>query len=299
MIKRGYILVGVFILIANILFAQSPSVVKAYELYTQGEYALASKTIDQAVKKVEGVNNPLAWQIRAYIYIDLFIKVENRSNVSESRVISLQSALRSMELDTDKELYNHNIILLDRLSGSYYNDAVVALKNLNPDNPTFAESSFKEFSRIQKIAHPDSSLDSKTIEFYRAQATSFGKLYQSDYEKYKAFFDMTLESLVIALEMDSLDYGANYNMAIYLFNEGVYIIEGMNVVIDIPEIVLIEKKGVELFKKAEPYMLRAHELRPREETLKGLKLIYRSLNDIDRYEYYSNELELFLENKIE
>ena len=139
----------------------------------------------------------------------------------------------------------------------------------------------------------------KKIDFYRAQATAFGNLYQSDPEKYKAFYKLTLQSLDIALQIDSLDYGANYNMAIYLFNEGVFVIEGINSVLDIPKIVLIEKQGVEIFKKAEPYMLQAHELKPREETLKGLKLIYRSLNDIDRYEYYSNELDLFLNNKIE
>lgn len=299
MIKRVYILAGVFILIANVLFAQSPSVVKAYELYTQGEYALASKTVDQAVKEEEGVNDPLAWQLRAIIYYELFARVENKNNESESRVISLQSTLHSMELDSDKKYHDQNIMILDKISTSYFNDAVIALKNLDPNNPSFAENSFKEFTRIQKIAHPEISLDSKSINFYRAQATAFGNLYQSDHIKNMVFYNLTLESLEKALQIDSLDYGANYNMAIYMFNEGVYKIEGINSVIDIPEIVLIEKQGVELFKKAEPYMHRAHELRPREETLKGLKLIYRSLNDIDKYEYYSNELELFLENKKE
>ena len=46
-------------------------------------------------------------------------------------------------------------------------------------------------------------------------------------------------------------------------------------------------------------MLKAHELRKREETLIGLKIIYRNLNEIEKSEYYSNELELFLENKPE
>lgn len=299
MIKKGYILAGVFILIASVLFAQSPTVVKAYELYTQGEYTLASNTIDQAVKEEEGVNNAQVWQMRAIIYYEVFIKIENKSNVSESRVISLQSALHSMELDSDKIYYDQNIMILDKLSNSYYNDAVIGLKNLDPNNPTFAENSFKEFTRIQKIAHPDNNLDSKTIDFYRAQATSFGNLYKTDPEKYIDYYSLTLSSLEIALQIDSLDYGSNYNMAIYLFNEGVFTIEGVNSTLDIPKIILIEKQGVELFKKAEPFMLRAHELRPREETLKGLKLIYRSLNDIDRYEYYSNELDLFLENKKE
>lgn len=288
-----------FVLTAMFSFAQTASVVKAYELYTQGEYVLASNAIDQAVKEKEAVDDALAWQLRAIIYFEIFSRIEQKSNVSESRVISLQSALRSMELDEEKKFYDQNILILDKLSNSYYNDAVKALNPMDPDNPFFAKSSFDEFVRLQKIAHPDIDLSGKTIDFYRAQATAFGNLYQSNPIMYEGFYELTLESLQDALKLDSMNYGANYNLAIYLFNEGVYKIETINSIIDIRDIVLIEKEGVDLFKQAEPYMLRAHELRPREETLKGLKLIYRSLNDIDKYEYYSNELDLFLENRTE
>ena len=126
----------------SLSFAQSPSLVKAYELYTKGEYALASKSIDQAVEEEEGINDPLAWQLRAIIYYELFVRVDQKDNVSESRVISLQSTLRSMELDGDKKFYDQNILILDKLSNSYFNDAVITLKNMDPNNPFFAKSSF-------------------------------------------------------------------------------------------------------------------------------------------------------------
>lgn len=299
MTKRGYILVAVFTLIVNVLFAQSPYTVKAYEFYTQGEYELASKSIDQAVKETDGINDPLAWQIRAIIYFEMYSKVEGKSNVSESRIISLQSTLHSIELDENKDILDQNNLLLERLSKSYFNDAVIALNNLDADDPFFAKNSFDEYIRIQKFVNPDVDLSSKQIEFYRAQATAFGNLYLIDPVINEVFYNYTLESLGEVFQIDSMDYGANYNMGIYLFNEGVYKIEAINSVIDIREIVIIEKTGIDLFKKAEPYMLRAHDLIPREETLKGLKLIYRSLNDIDKYEYYSNELDLFLENNKE
>jgi tetratricopeptide (TPR) repeat protein len=284
---------------ASLSFAQSASVVKAYELYTQGEYVLASKSIDQAVKEEESMNDPLAWQLRAIIYFDMFDHIDKKTSVSESRVISLQSTLRSMELDGDKEFYDQNILLLDRLSSSYYNDAVIALKNMDPKDPYFAKNSFEEYIRIQKIAHPDINLEDKKIDFYRAQATAFGNIYYSHQEDTEEFFDMTLESLHSALAIDSMNYGANYNLSIYLYNKGADIIESINSEFDIKTLMFIQKDGIELFKEALPFMERAHQLRPREETLKGLKLIYRSLNEIEKSEYYSNELELFLENKPE
>lgn len=286
-------------LITLFSFAQSASVVKAYELYTQGEYVLASKTIDQAVKEKEAVDDPLAWQLRAIINYEIFSRIDEKSSDSESRVIALQSALRSMELDTDEKYYDQNILILDKLSNSYYNDAVKALNPVDPGDPFFARSSFDEFVRLQKIAHPDINLDQKKIDFYRAQATAFGSLYQSNPTLNEAYFDLTIESLEEALQLDSMNVGANYNMAIYLYNEGVYKIEGLNSILDFKRVIFIEKEGVDLFKRALPYMLRAHELKPREETLKGLKYLYRNLNDTEKYEYYSNELDLFLENKTE
>ncbi len=297
MIKRAYILLGLFILLANISFAQSPGTVKAYELYTKGEYVLAAETIDLAVKEVEGINDPLAWQLRAIINYELFAKIEGKNSLSESRVKSLASALHSMGLDSDKKHYQQNILILDKISISYYNDAVAATNDIDPTNPQFAENSFKEYVRIQRIAHPDNDLEPKEIAFFLAQATSFGKKYQSDPVANFRYFDLTLESLMKVLQIDSSDYRANYNLAIYYYNEGVYKIESINSVTPFTDIIIIEKESIELFKDALPYMLRAHSLKNREDTYKGLKGIYRSLNDMEKFDQYSKELDEFLENK--
>ena len=299
MIKRAYILLGLIMLLANAGFAQAPGVVKAYELYSKGEYVLAGQSIDEAVKGNEAINDPLAWQLRAIIYYELFAKVEEKNSLSGSRVKSLASTLHSMELDPDKEYYQQNILLLDKLSISYYNDAVVAINNIDPTNPQFAENSFKEYARIQRIAHPENDLETKEIEFFRAQATSFGKRYQLDPVANFRYFDLTLESLLRVLEIDSSDYPANYNLAIYYYNEGVYKVESINSVTPFTDIIIIEKESIILFRDALPYMIRAHELKKREETFKGLKGIYRSLNDMEKYDQYSKELDEFLENKPE
>lgn len=296
MIKRIYIL-GILLLMVNVLSAQSPSTVKAYELYTQGEYILASKAIGQAIQEKEGLNDPLAWQLQAIIFYDIYAKVEEKNSLSESRVKALGSALHSMELDTDKKYYDQNIMILDRISISYYNDAVYSTNNIDPNNPRFAENSFREYIRIQNIAHPDEDLSAKEIEFYKAQATSFGNRYQVDPLNNIAYFDLTIESLNHVLQIDSNNYGANYNMAIYYYNEGFYKIDNISSVTPIIDLILIEKESIELFKKALPYMLKAHELKKREETFRGLRGIYRSLNDMAKFEEYELELEKFLENK--
>jgi hypothetical protein len=297
MIKRAYILFGLLLLLANAMFAQSPNTIKAYELYSKGEYALASQAIDQAVKEKDGINSPLAWQLRAIINYELFAKVEEKNNLSESRVKSLASALHSMELDNEKEYYQQNLIILDKVSISYYNDAVVAINNISPENPQFAENSFKEYIRIQRIAHPENDLKKKEIAFLRAQATSFGKRYQNDPIANFRYFDLTLESLKRVLELDSNDYPANYNLAVYYYNEGAFKIESINSITPFSDIIIIEKESISLFRDALPYMLKAHSIKKREETFRGLSNIYRSLNDMELSDKYTKELEVFLNNK--
>ena len=128
--KGIYISILMVLLSVGAAFGQSALTMKAFELYQKGEYVLASKTIGEAIQEKEGLNDPVAWQLRAIIYYEIYDKVEKKNTTSESRVTALGSALHSMELDVNKEFYDQNINLLERISVSYYNDAVVGSEPL-------------------------------------------------------------------------------------------------------------------------------------------------------------------------
>ena len=298
--KSFYIsLIAFMLMLSGVAMGQNPSplTVKAYELYQKGEFELASKAIDEAIQEKEGLNDPVTWQLRAFIYFEIYDKVEKRNTSSEARVNALGSTLHSMEIDKDQKNYDQNINLLDRISISYYNDAVNATNNLDPKDPNFAENSFKEYLRIQKIAHPDQDFKNKKVEFYRALATAFGNRYQKDPLNNREYFDLTIEALTNVLQLDSNDYAANYNMSIYYFNEGVYKIDNISSVSSLTDIILIQDQSIQLFKKAEPYMLKAHGIKKREETFRGLRAIYKALSEQEKFEKYDQELETFLDSK--
>jgi hypothetical protein len=80
-------------------------------------------------------------------------------------------------------------------------------------------------------------------------------------------------------------------MAINLYNEGARNIELLDNEAQIPTLVKVQAISIELFKEALPFMLKAHELNPeREETLKGLRGIYLSLNDEEEANIYRDLL---------
>ena len=298
MFKRGYILILFFTLLAGLVLGQGPGQLtyEAYEYYTKGEFQKAADLMDRAVVETEDSTNAESWQLRAVIYWEIFAEIDKRSELSEARVLSLISVIKSIELDGEKKYFEQSIRLLDQLSIAYYNDAVVASTNLNLNDPKFAENSYLEYKRIQKLAFPDKNFDEKDKKFYRAEATSFAKEYQKDPDKNKDLFYLTIEALAKVLEIDSNDYPANYNTAIYYYNEGVYQIETIDTNTDVDVLILIQEYSVKQFKLAEPYMLKANEIRTREETLKGLRGIYNVLWDEEKFQYYTEELEKFREN---
>lgn len=293
MIKRGYILMLLLTLLGGMVFGQGPGQLtyEAYEYYKNQEYVKAAELIDRAITETEDSVNVESWYLRAGIYYEIFTKIDMKSELSDARVISLISILEAIELDPDKVFFQQSLVLLDRLSTSYYNDAVSATNDLNLDNPKFAENSYLEYKRIQKLAFPDKNFNEKDIKFYKAEATSFAKAYQKDPNINKDLFYLTIEALGKVLKIDSNDYGANYNTAIYYYNEGVYQIETINTQTDITELIIIEKYSADRFKEARPFMLKANEIRTREETLRGLIGIYNVMYDEEKVEYYRAELE--------
>jgi hypothetical protein len=301
MIKRGYILLLFLTLLGGTIFGQGPGPLtyEAFEYYNNQDFEKAAEFIDRAVVESEDSTNSESWQLRAVIYYEIFTKIDNRSELSDARVLSLISVLKSIELDDEKKYFQQSLILLDRLSTSYFNDAVNATNNLNLDNPKFAENSYLEYKRIHKLAFPEKDFDKSDKKFYRAEATSFAKEYQKDPNKNKDLFYLTIEALGKVLKIDSNDYPANYNTAIYYYNEGVYQIETIDTQTDLTELIIIEKYSADRFKEAMPYMLKANEIRTREETLRGLIGIYNVMYNEERVEYYRNELKKLRENNPE
>lgn len=279
MSKIGYILF-LMLFLPILVLAQPPLTVEAYNAFQEQKLSDAQVLIDKAALSNEGKNDAMTWHIKGFVYKELFNIQDNKSRTSGNREIAVNAFARSIDLDINKEFLENNQKSIRYLASSYYNDAVLIIRDTDPGTIDESEKLYNKYKETTGLIEASPDFKNKDINYYKALATGNRKIYESDRDAHKEFLMKALSNYNYVLSLDPNDYGANYNMAINLYNEGAYNIEHLDNEAQIPAIVKVQAVSIELFKEALPYMLKAHELNPeREETLKGLRGIYLSLND--------------------
>ncbi|TVR39314.1 MAG: hypothetical protein EA392_06850 [Cryomorphaceae bacterium] len=284
-------LLSAALLTAPLVQAQPATTIQAYEAYQQKDYARAASLIDAAVVSEEGKEEAMSWHIRGFVYKDLFNEAKNDALRHSHREKAIESYKRSMELDAGNAYEENNLKSLRYLASSLYNDAVVVMRELDPKTIHRSEELYAAYKDLQRAIEPSFNFEERDITYFKALATSNRKIYEQDRNKHKEFLFKALDNYKVVLEIDPENYGANYNTAINLYNEGAYGIEQIDAEAQIPTIVKVQAESVELFREALPFMLKAHELDPkRRETLIALRGIYLSLNNNEEANKYREML---------
>jgi tetratricopeptide (TPR) repeat protein len=110
-----------------------------------------------------------------------------------------------------------------------------------------------------------------------------GTIYDTD-EKLKNS-ELALESYKKTVEIDPTHFDAYYNMGAIYYNEGAQLNDSANAVDpdDFQTYNKIKKQADEEFKKALPYLEKAHELDPKDlPTMQSLKLIYYRTGNLEK-----------------
>lgn len=288
--------IGVLLLAALVLslagYAQPTETYEAYKTYQQKNLDQAAQLIDKAISLEAGKDDPLTWHIRGFIYKDIFNRDAEKQSESKDRVEAVNAFTTAIELDKKGEYLENNLKSLRYLASSYYNDAVLVIREQNKETVEKSEEYYNTYKEIMEFSDENFDSIERDITYYKALATCHRKIYEQDRAANKAFLQKALDNYDYVLSLDPSDYGANYNTAINLYNEGAYGIEQIDSEAKIPTIVRVQAVSVELFREALPYMLKAHELdSTRRETLIGLRGIYLSLNDNVKADKYKAMLE--------
>jgi tetratricopeptide (TPR) repeat protein len=288
--KIGYILL-LMIFLPFMVIAQPQLTIDAYNAFQNQNLVEAKTLIDKAVLNSDGKNDAMTWHIKGFVYKELYNLNDKKVRTSENREIAIDAFTQSMELDSKKEFLDNNQKSIRYLASSYYNDAVLVIRDTDPKTIKDSEILYNKFKETTKLIEASPDFKERDISYFKALATANRKIYETNREDNKQFLMNALSNYNYVLSLDPNDYGANYNMAINLYNEGAHNIEHLDNEAQIPAIVKVQAVSIELFKEALPYMLKAHELNPdREETLKGLRGIYLSLNDENEANKYRDLL---------
>ncbi len=282
----------IMVFAAGMLTAQPDQTLQAYRAYQRQNYELAAELINEAISIEAGKNDAMTWHIRGFIYKDIFNNVDQKEHNAESRQTAIDAFVKALEYDQSGEFRENNIKSLRYLGSSLYNDAVLIMRNLDTGTIDDSEKFYKRYKKVMSAV--DESFDTKErdVNYYKALATCYRKIYEENRIQNQKFLEKALAKYDYVLEIDPDNYGANYNTAINLYNEGAYGIEQIDAEAQIPLIVKVQAVSVERFREALPYMLKAYELDPtRRETLIALRGIYLSLNNNEEANKYKDLLE--------
>jgi hypothetical protein len=267
--------------------------IKSYQANLDASIALSDSACLYAPEKI----HPYAWYTRAFLYKEKFKLTDSSNTHSVWRETSLTSLRKSMELDRNGEFKEQMRTLLDYLSKSYYTQLTYCLDYFTPDLEQECHALWLRYQETQQLLQNTGKLTKETRDFYFTLADKHMELYQRNPESNEQHMHKAYECYAFMLKLDSADYKANYNIAIYYYNQGVNIIRGFNENTSLEEMITLQEKCIALFRQSLPHMLKAQELRPdRQETLKGLYIIYRALSEDDKSFFYKSELEKLIKS---
>ena len=300
MYRKIYISVLFTAFTAFCMLGQTPTLtIEAAKLYEQKELEKAKEKSDQSIATEEGMKDSYTWHVRGHIYKEVYKTLDNRDRNSANREKAVEAFFKAMELDSAKKFYQLNYnVLKTFFIPSYYNDVVHMIRERKRGSMEEIQAYYNRYRNIQLKLEPGFNLDKRDISFAKAYATSYRKIMEADRNdgktigSYQTEFDQVRTLYKAAIRIDSMDYGANYNLSINLYNEAAFRIEQLPDDAPIDQIIQTQKECVAIFKEALPYALNAFKLKPeRIETNKALRAIYYSLLLDKKMELFKQNLE--------
>lgn len=271
-------------------FENCPEKVLLIKYYKEKNYNKAKLMLDSVLSACPNQkDNPYYWHLSGFIHFDIFKYVDNRSPISKARSTAIESFKKSLELDKKEEYIDNNTSVLDYLSNSYYNDAVLYVDTVHFEE---ADDFFNKYKSLKKIIHPDYNFDKKDIDFNNAMASIYRMKYSNDKDQRSQYLDKAIVCYEKTLAIDSVNYSANYNSGIIYHNLGVdLILDELADDAELEKVIMMEEQAIQYFSRSLPFLKRAYESKPNDKSIiQGIVAVYYSLNEMENYVKYANIL---------
>ncbi|MFK7756363.1 MAG: hypothetical protein AB8B53_05460 [Flavobacteriales bacterium] len=263
--------------------------------YKEGRLQDAQSFIEDALKQPELSESPKVWNFKGHVYKQLYKESTGSSEMYWFRDEAVMAFKRTIELSEKGKYAEDSRKALEYLSATYFNDALKSAASVTygvDDDPVI---NFQKFKELKFWLNPNENITREELQFLKMLAQGFEKIHTKSEVPGLDYMEKAVDYYEQALEIDSLDYAANFNLAIVYYNEGAELIGKINYNTGFVELIQIQNSCVKYFTKALPFMERAEAIRPnRVETLKGLMFINRALNNFEKYIEYKVLLEEIL-----
>lgn len=281
---------------AQISIGQNDLLMEAQKLCQEKNYTQAIVVIDKVITNTETKNDPAAWHIRGYAYIQAY-KQLGVGNTSKLFMLdtAMVSTIKSISLDANKEYYENNIAFIKNGASTYYKLCTILLQDSL--NEVKSEKYYQNYKKYTAIYDPSFDFKPQDIKYYTTKGSIYGDQYVKNNFNQK-YGDIAKTALLKVLELDPKNVSANMNLGILYYNQGATLMRMMDYDIDLAQLDVIQENAKKLFKQSLPFMIKVYELDPKaEKALEGLEGIYNALLDDAKANEFKQKKEEIIKNK--
>ena len=275
-------------MLSSVSFAQMDKLERVMECIKVKDVNCAKSAVDSAFMSAEVRKDAQAWYYRAFVYYELSKKDKFSLN-SAARDTSINSIRISNSLKPEQTVIDANKAIVKKHAENYYNIGIKLLyDSTNYERSNLAYKKYKEF-----YATVDSTFDFKTkdIEYYSAVGAHFADLFNNNNTK-SEYGEVGKLTLMKVLDLDPKNVSATFNLGIIYYNQGVNLINSMDLDTPLDKLEVIQDNSTKLFKQSLPFMSKVYQLDPKnQKALESLRQIYQALNDTEKSLEFNKKLE--------
>lgn len=296
--KIGFMFM-MWLLSLTTLHGQTSDVLNAGGFYADKNLDSAKYYIDRAIKNSAAIEDPYTWQLRGYIYKDLYKNIQKDDRNSPYRYEALDALKKSIVLDSKERTFlDDNVKGMKYLLSTMHNDVS---ESLDPIDYAKAIELFRKEQEYYKIIDPSQqAYADREIAFGLSLGSVYNTIIESskDSAEKSKFINLAISVFSKVLSMDQNNISANYNMGILYYNQAVNLIKNKDYDTDLLLLDKVQDQSTRLLKSSLPFMTKAYTLDPkREDALEGLSGIYFGLNEYDTSNIYRQRLQEVKKNK--
>jgi len=293
-LKIAYLLVlSFFIFENNAQMEYCPEMQLLLQKYKQKHYNDSKLYLDTVIKKCpERKDDAYYWHISGFVNLDVFKSVDSRSPISKARDISVNSLIKSIELDKKDKYKEHNNQALKYLASTFYNDALLILQNMDTLNHEEVKIFYQKYKDITKLINPGYDFVQKDVDINYGLGMLYKYKYENNESSYTNFLDSSINCLNKALELNPNHFSSIYNLGVIYHNLVVdMILNALDAEDGLEKAIIMQEKQIEYFTKALPYFKKAYAIEQNnEDIVQGIAAVYYSLNDMEKHVEYANKL---------
>lgn len=290
MIKSIITLISLVISMA--VFAQDlPLTNEAAKLCQEKNFEAAKGKIAEALATGES-EDAYSWYVAGFIYKECYKNLESGKRESPYRVLAAEHFEKSLELDKPKNHASNIRIGMKYIATTYFNDALMRIREMDNGDEVAAEKDFNTFRRLMRVSEPGCDLNQYDKDYHQTAGQQFFDLWKANPDN-EDFARKSLAHFQEAIQKDGDDCMLHYNIGVLQYNRAVFLYRSINAETELDVLMDIQIRASGLLKQeALPEMEKADKLCPNHgEILKGLLYIHKGLEHESDVKYFKDEIE--------